>query len=1049
MGGVYHLLHMPVLQSDSSLRLPNLTVLKASAGSGKTYALTQRYAQFLLSRLIPRNDLRNVLAITFSNNAARDMREKVLEWLKKLSFRDPERLAAMAEVTDGAADALALRAEEILEDILARYSDFQVVTIDSFMSAVFRASAIDFGYSSEFEIVLEPRPIVEYAFNLFLRGAQEGSARAALLDTTIRAVLGMKGSADSFPWDPTAPLLREMQRIGARLARVQSVPMVRDTMPALREAVRAAHAALEGVARLVETSGLEPRKRSPFPRVLASARAGRIRDLVEAGMKTAPMNRPKKTDAAGQAAWNGIQQAWEEARERVRHLTALWARAYYEPYLRLYSELAGTVDAVKRSHGTVFIDDLNRSLAGYISAEIVPDVYFRIGERVWHFLVDEFQDTSPLQWHNLFPLVENSLAVGGSLFVVGDTKQAIYGFRDADYRIMKTLQEANPFPSAGWTLSELSRSWRSRPRVLELAGRVFRDAAAVHPGYREAARRSGLDAWRQEASSGSDAGYAEVRILERSDDEPPERAALLEIMEDLRKRGYAWGDIAVLASRNEQVVRATTWLNERGIPFVSYSSLDVRSRRVAQEMLALLAFLDAPPDDLAFATFVLGDIFARALEALGAAAGAARGALASADVPAPAHVPTPAHVRAFLFQSRTERPLYKAFQRAFPALWKGMFAELFRSAGYLPLYDLVSDAYARFDVFSLAGHEEATLARLLEAVKELEGSGANSLRAFLDKAADEGGEWSIHVPFNAPSVRAMTVHKAKGLGFPVVIVLLYGETSKGFPYAFLEERDNVGLVKVTDATADADPVLRALYDEEVVKERVNRLNALYVSLTRAKREVYVIGVKRKRDTFPFDILPADEFSPRNEKGSALVEPLPTPAAATLSHQARPVAVSFTEGALSREERRRGELAHRMLSLVEYARPDLAAQLAAAGERAAREARLDPAAAAPVADALVRLLQRTELGLVFQERTGRAVFTEKEFCDAAGRLVRMDRVVVDADGVTVIDFKTGEPDPGPHEAQLRGYQRVLSDVYPGLPVEGVVAYVDHGGLWWLA
>jgi ATP-dependent exoDNAse (exonuclease V) beta subunit len=901
------------------------------------------------------------------------------------------------------------------------------------MSAVFRASAIDFGYSSEFEIVLEPRPIVEYAFSLFLRGTQEGTARAALLDATIRSVLGMKGSADAFPWDPTAPLLKEMQRIGARLARVQSVPVARDTMPALREAARQALAALEAVARRVETAGLEPRKRSPFPRILASARGGRIRDLVEAGMKAPPVAKPKRGDIAGTADYQAIQDAWEEARERVRSLTALWARAYYEPYLRLYAELGGTVDAVKRSHGTIFIDDLNRSLAGYISAEIVPDVYFRIGERVWHFLVDEFQDTSPLQWHNLFPLVENSLAVGGSLFVVGDTKQAIYGFREADYRIMRSLETANPFPSAGWTLSELSRSWRSRPRVLELAARVFKEAAAAHPGYREAARRSGLDAWQQEASPGDDPGYAEVRILERDDDELPERAVLLEIMDDVRKRGYAWGDIAVLASKNDQVVRATTWLNEQAIPFVSYSSLDVRSRRVAQEVLALLAFLDAPPDDLSFATFILGDIFARARET--------RGGASDAGIPADMH--------AFLFQNRADRPLYKAFQRAFPALWKGMFAELFRSAGYLPLYDLVSDAYARFDVFVGAAHEEATLARLLEAVKELEGSGGNSLRGFLEKAADEGGDWSIHVPRGAPSVNAMTVHKAKGLGYPVVIVLLYGDISRGFPYALLEEGGGVSLVKVTAVTADADPVLRALYDEEVVKERVNRLNALYVSLTRAKREVYVIGVKRPRDTFPFDILPAEEFAPRGDKGSPALEPEQMPAAAALSHQARPVAASFTEGRLSREERRRGELAHRMLSLVVHAGPDLAGELAAAGERAAREARWDPAAAAPIADSLVRLLENTELGAAFQEKPGRVVFREKEFCDASGRLVRMDRVVVDIDRVTVIDFKTGEPDPGPHEAQLRAYQRVLSDVYPGLPVDGIAAYVDHGSLWRLA
>ena len=90
-------------------------------------------------------------------------------------------------------------------------------------------------------------------------------------------------------------------------------------------------------------------------------------------------------------------------------------------------------------------------------------------------------------------------------------------------------------------------------------------------------------------------------------------------------------------------------------------------------------------------------------------------------------------MRSFLFDSRTQRPLYKAFQREFPELWKACFAGLFRSAGYLPLYDLVSEACVRFDVFSLVGEEEATLAKLLEVVKEFEGSGANSLREFLGR----------------------------------------------------------------------------------------------------------------------------------------------------------------------------------------------------------------------------------------------------------------------------------------------------------------------------
>ena len=121
--------------------------------------------------------------------------------------------------------------------------------------------------------------------------------------------------------------------------------------------------------------------------------------------------------------------------------------------------------------------------------------------------MDEFQDTSPIQWKNLFPLIENSLAQGGSLFVVGDTKQAIYGFRHADYTIMRGMENESPFPSARQhTRCEMSTNYRSRARVLELSQRVFTQNAAVLPDYREAARQSGLDDWRQEAHEKSPEG---------------------------------------------------------------------------------------------------------------------------------------------------------------------------------------------------------------------------------------------------------------------------------------------------------------------------------------------------------------------------------------------------------------------------------------------------------------------------------------------------------------------------------------------------------------
>ena len=1015
---------MHVLESDTLIRLPSVTVLKASAGSGKTYRLTERYVQFLLSRKIPRNGLRNILAITFSNNASREMREKVLEWLKKLYFRDPQRTADIAPLVDGGAELAARAAGTSIEDILARYSDFQVRTIDSFMSTVFRASALDFGFSPEFEIVLESGPLFDYAFNVFLRETQEGSRRAALLDASIGMVLGLRTGEDSYSWDPVTPLLAEIKKIDARIGALGAEPPLADPWPRLRALETRLGEGVERVGRMVDGSGLEARSRSRFPAWRAGARAGRFADLMARGTKSVPVKKPARSNPAALGRYEEIARAWEEVGLVVDEYTGAWARAYYRPYMSLHAELHSTLEMVKRRQGKVFIDDISRTLGDYLTAQIVPDIYFRLGERVFHFLVDEFQDTSPLQWRNLSPLVENSLAMGGSLFVVGDTKQAIYGFRQADYTIMRALEEGSPFPSSGHVLGELHDSRRSRPRVLEVASAVFLQGAAGSEKYRAAARRSGLDSWAQTPLAGSDPGYAEVQILNRDDDDPPERRRIQEILTELHGRGYRWGDIAILASRNDAVIRATSWLNEISVPFISFSNLDVRARAVAGEMLALLGFLDSPPDDLSFATFILGRIFRRTLVEQ----------MQWKDDTA---------LHSFLFRARSDRPLYKAFQKEFPQLWGELFAALFRSAGYLPLYDLVSEAYATFDVFARVRSEEATLAKLLEMVKVFEGSGSNSLREFLGQAGDDEGQWSIDVPRSADSVRAMTVHKAKGLGFPVVIALLYGESSRGFEYTVLREGGGAGLVKITRAIAERDTTLAALYDEEEMREKVDRLNGLYVALTRARREMYVIGVKRDRDSFPFDLLPGSGFEPADDKGAAVGDDTPPEPMARLRHHTAPVPVSFGRGRLDREERRRGEIVHRMLELVEYAGPELEADLSAAADRAAREAREDSTGAQAAARALARIIRGTDLGRFFQEAPGRVVLREKELCDETGRLFRMDRIVVDPDRVTVIDFKTGEEQPQEHEEQVQGYVRILSALHPRLPVTGMIAYVDLG------
>ena len=158
-----------ILSKDSALHFPHVAILDASAGSGKTTALTQRLAQFLLSNQIPHNQLRSILAITFTNLAATEMKQRVLQLLKGAARGDKEVLDDLRPLLALKDDELKRRAERVLQDILENYSDFQVMTIDSFLSRVFKASALEFGFPPDFDVVLASDPLIDEAFETFAR----------------------------------------------------------------------------------------------------------------------------------------------------------------------------------------------------------------------------------------------------------------------------------------------------------------------------------------------------------------------------------------------------------------------------------------------------------------------------------------------------------------------------------------------------------------------------------------------------------------------------------------------------------------------------------------------------------------------------------------------------------------------------------------------------------------------------------------------------------------------------------------------------------------
>jgi ATP-dependent exoDNAse (exonuclease V) beta subunit len=1088
-----------VLTPDAELSFPEFVLLKASAGSGKTHALSRRFADFLLapgaSGEGPRG-LPNILAITFTRTAAREMKERILAWLKE-GFSGEGRMADELLRDYGVSKAeLARRAEAAVEKILAGYTDFQVETIDGFTAMIFRSSAVDLGYAPDFEIALEHGDLIEYAFARFLRRVKETTAEGSTFREILDYLILQRGEKSRYAWDPTPGILERLNKLQVRLAAQPQVLVLDDFGQARTDLIRKITATASVLKKEVDLSGLDLNARGHYGKKIIPAIEGRrFADLLDCSFKTFPVKAGKAAKGAAVEAVERIQTQWSSLERHVRDYARLYARDFFLPYLRAYLSLQSTLDAVKRRQGILFIDDINQELSGYIDKGIVPDVYFRLGDRIYHYLIDEFQDTSPIQWRNLEPLIEESLGKGGSLFLVGDTKQAIYGFRDADYRIMRLLEaERSHFGSVETSVRELTTNYRSDQAILDFVKDLFLGLKRTAGGnddeegaekYGRLAALSGLDdfdqsvlperqerglvsyvLFEQDLTAAAKEEEAEVETDDDEDAAPaavedsPEKAELQNLVTGLRRRGWRASDIAVLTYKNADVVRVASWLNERNIPFIPFSSLDIRGRKIIGEILSFLRFLDAPPDDLAFAEVLLGGMFAALPTEEAGALGPDADVL---DIAAR---------RRFLHECRRDKdlPLYTALRRRRPALWDRYFEPFFKSVGYLPLYDLVTRIYRVFDVFRLFPREEAALTKLLEAIKGFEGEGRNDLREFLrftGKEEDADANWAIDVPREIDAVRIMSIHKAKGADFPVVICLLYGEKLHAEDFHLFTDEEGVHVYKVNKTLAAADPDLARIYDERRDREWVDKLNALYVALTRAKHELHIIGLKKKSEKFPFDLLgrvfdpegqtPVNvvgaarfEFTrgvagvPEEAKGG--IEALPRP----VEHRGGPVEPPMnTRETLNLARIRRGEWIHRLLAEIEFVREGWAADGAAALERL-RPSGADVPVAGEAVEMLVRVFENSPGAVWFEPREGRKVFREFDVCDGSGNVYRMDRVVVDPEEVLVVDYKTGaEQNPerrskfeDEDRAQVSRYVALMKEIYPDRLARGVLAYLDE-------
>lgn len=1070
--------------------MSRLTQLKAAAGSGKTFALTERFLALLGGADQESTSMActaarpggycwpEILAATFTNKAASEMKERVVEAIKRTALNIPEGQKA---------DWSAAKAENTLDNILRRYNQLGIRTIDSTLALLLRVFALEAGLRPDFEIAFDPEPPMQEALEHIVSTCAAGDAehvalfRDALLtvlrfekDSQGNAITGFRledrlrkrlyGLTKHLMADPDGArnVLTDQQRLADLL-----VP-----------SFDAFTGALGALVQCIEGHGMVMDKR--FTKFLDKCAPVALFDPTPSSKyaeretleQSAVKNSKPLVSAAAETCWNDFRVCLGEYARAQAVLSRAYAMA---PAVELARRMLEFMLRRERETGQVLGSTLPGRVRRMLDGEYgVPDAFCRLGSRLHHLLIDEFQDTSQDQWAAITPLAEECLAKGGSLFYVGDVKQAIYGWRGGDATLFDSVaaQPGLTDMVAEPEKNGLRHNWRSREAVVafnndlftrlagpdeseQLAMDLFGEAPeACRSGFALAVQTAFADA-AQQLPQGKDTEGGYVRIEQLAGGSAKDIIAqgigAVEslIADDLALR-RAHSDICVLVRKKDHASLLCDRLVARGIPVITESSLRLKLHPVPRQLAALLAVADFPGNDLALAQLISGEMF-----------------LAESGL----SLEETTHWLA----ERSPGPLHLSFREAFPEAWNRCLAPFVSQAGLMTPYDLASDAARFFQVRCRHPEAELFLLRFLELIHRAGESGQGSLSGFLEFWEDKGDDEKVSLPESVDAVRILTVHKSKGLQYPVVVVPFLA-------WPLVSDRE------VVTADIGGHTVLTSLnksmgapYYQQRQKEAQEQLNLLYVAFTRAEEELFAFTPRSVRGKAPAHaamrlLHPLDEDMPVLERGDIPDYPYfsgQTSQAASGTGETIPLADCSADQAVntarlmswlprlrvhrhmeesSFDARMRGEAAHRAMELLT---PPETTEARVMDERtrtlAATRARTLALYDFPVLMALPAPERQTleqELDEILLWALGHADLrrwlahgrSEASFLDADGDAKRPDFIHF-GDGETVIlEFKTGAKQPE-HAQQTRAYMDMVRAALPTSTVKGVVVYLD--------
>lgn len=841
----------------------HLHVIKASAGSGKTHRLTGEYLRLLFSAP---NNHRHILAVTFTNKATDEMKSRIVEELHRLaSGADSSYLSELMENFAMGREDIHTKAKTVLETILHDYSAFSISTIDRFFQQTMRNFARESGLSGGYNIELDETSLLTETIDLMLSELDKPENKT-LSEWLLRFMQhnieeGKSWKIDRQILDLAKQLSNETYK--SFTDEEQSIIQDKEQLEAYKQMLMRIAKSYEHEVKSVGVKALgimqqyglsyddfKHKKNSGF--LLFSKLAG--------GNVEKPSNRlialvdnielwysDKEKESAIRSAYSGglndcaKQIIYLSDNDREYQTAKQLLRNFYT--LGILNDIQQRLRQLQQESNTLFLSDTTELLNDIIAGTDSPFIYEKTGARVHHYMIDEFQDTSRMQWENFRPLIGDSLASGNLNLVVGDVKQSIYRFRNSDWRLLEE-QVKEDFQAGNIEEHILDTNWRSDTHIVQFNNAFFTKAAVNLQNDFNASAESTqqitvgnnnrqnsdtqiinayADLYQQVPSKKADSG-GQVRITFLKDNKDTNwKSEVLERLpheiESLQDQGFALKDIAIVVRWNHEAVQvAETLLTYReqhpASPYrydiISNEALLVRSAQSVKAVIALMRHFRNPKDDtrrmMAIYEFYRYQRHSSPAEAL---------------------------------------QLYREeAHNDYPIEIKGHINELLS----MPLYEM-TEHFFTLTADVLAPKENAYVQAFLDIVLKFKESATADLNDFLDWWDETGHRKALFSPEDQDAIRLITIHKSKGLGFGAVIM----------PFADWDIDHNthhndiiwckpetapfnaLGIAPLKYGKGLENTIFRDSYLEEKRFTYIDNLNLLYVAFTRPKHRLIVFA----------------------------------------------------------------------------------------------------------------------------------------------------------------------------------------------------------------